>query len=646
MIISLRSKISAAAIILLIVSAATAGGIGYWTQHETLARSDEMTLQQAAQQSTKTFAAIERDMAAHAGILARAGEISTLVAKGVREPLVARLADEFKKIKAVNPTLAVLEITDIKGIILARGHNPPQFGDDKSRLKDVESALKGQERSGIYVSPTTGEAAGGIVVPLMVEGHLVGTMKVAARFNKATADEIKDQNGVEVIFLAGEKINSSTISRDVDAQLLGAVEQADSKTRINVAGRSYLAKTTKIATDDGQPWSAMLLLDLAESDSKLEAYGFRLAKGIALLLLLVTPVLIFMVNSGVKPIADASKALSLLAQGNIDTVLPKVTRRDEIGTMWGMLEKLRSALLRLREMDDEATRLREQAEEERKSLLEGVAIDIDRTLSSAMGELTATVNALRNNAAKLNDAANITSTKADAAAGTSESAARNVETVGAASEELAGAISEIDRQVAESANITKNAVQQVVQTEELVSELTRCSDKIGNVVTLISDIADQTNLLALNATIEAARAGETGRGFAVVAAEVKTLAAQTSRATNDITAQIKAIQDVNRQTVLAMTDVGNTMIRLEEIGVSISVAVRQQMAATDEIARAIANAAQDTGISRDAILSVHGISLDTAETAHALNQEADGLHAQTQDLERDVLTYVQQLRTA
>jgi methyl-accepting chemotaxis protein len=646
MIISLRGKIIIAALSLLMVAAVTAGGIGYWTQHETLARADEAILQQAAQKSLKTFAGIERDMIAYAGILVRSGEISALVAKGQREPLVARLADEFKKIKAINPTLAVIEITDTKGIILARGHNPPLFGDDKSRLKDVESALKGQERSGIYVSPTTGQAAGGTAVPLTVDGRLVGSLKVAAYFSKATADEIKDQTGVEVVFLSGEKINNGTMARDADADVRSAVKHADSKTRVNIAGKSYFTNVAKIATDDGHPLSAMLLLDLSNSDGKLEAFGLRLAKGIAFLLLLVAPVVVFLASRGIKPIVDAAKALSLLAQGSIDTALPSVTRRDEIGTMWSMLEKLRTALLRLRETDHEAARLRDQADEERKSLLEGVAIDIDRTLSSAMSELTATVNALRNNAGKLNNAANITSTKANAAAGTSESAARNVETVGAASEELASAISEIDRQVVQSANITKNAVEQVGRTEKLVGELTRCSDKIGDVVTLISAIAEQTNLLALNATIEAARAGESGRGFAVVAAEVKTLAAQTSRATNEITAQIRAIQDANRQTAVAMSDVGGTMIRLEEIGVSISAAVRQQMAAADEIARAISNAAHDTGVSRDAILSVHGISSDAAETAQALNHEADGLHSQTQDLERDVLTYVQQLRSA
>jgi methyl-accepting chemotaxis protein len=646
MIVSLRGKIIIAALSLLMVAAVTAGGIGYWTQHETLARADEAILQQAAQKSLKTFADIERDMIAHAGILARAGEISALVAKGQREPLVARLADEFKKIKAINPTLAVIEITDTKGIILARGHNPPLFGDDKSRLKDVESALKGQERSGIYVSPTTGQAAGGIVMPLSVDGRLVGTLKVAAYFSKATAEEIKDQTGVEVVFLAGEKINSGTMARDADADVIRAVKHADSKTRVNISGKSYFTNVAQIATDDGQPWSAMLLLDLSSSDGKLDAFGLRLAKGIALLVLLVAPLVVFLASRGVKPIIDAAKALSVLAKGNIDTALPSVSRRDEIGTMWSMLEKLRAALLRLRETDHEAGRLRDQADEERKSLLEGVAIDIDRTLSSAMAELTATVNALRNNAAKLNDTSNITSMKANDAAGTSESAARNVETVGAASEELASAISEIDRQVVVSASITRNAVEQVSQTEKLVGELTRCSDKIGDVVTLISAIAEQTNLLALNATIEAARAGEAGRGFAVVAAEVKTLAAQTSRATNEITAQIRAIQDANRQTAVAMSDVGGTMIRLEEIGVSISAAVRQQMAAADEIARAISNAAHDTGVSRDAILSVHGISSDAAETAQALNHEADGLHSQTQDLERDVLTYVQQLRSA
>jgi methyl-accepting chemotaxis protein len=176
----------------------------------------------------------------------------------------------------------------------------------------------------------------------------------------------------------------------------------------------------------------------------------------------------------------------------------------------------------------------------------------------------------------------------------SEQASSNVQSVATASEQLTASVGEISRQVHESQAIAGSAVQQAQATDARINELSIAAGRIGDVVKLITAIAEQTNLLALNATIEAARAGEAGRGFAVVAAEVKTLATQTAKATDEISARIAGMQSATRDSVAAIKDIGATIVRIAEIATSVSAAVEEQGAATQEIARNILSAAHST----------------------------------------------------
>lgn len=217
-----------------------------------------------------------------------------------------------------------------------------------------------------------------------------------------------------------------------------------------------------------------------------------------------------------------------------------------------------------------------------------------------------------------------------------KNARHSVETVAAAAEELTYAIGEISQRVLESSRIAANAVDHARKSNEIVMGLNTASEKIGNVVMLITDIAGQTNLLALNATIEAARAGEAGRGFAVVASEVKNLADQTAKATGEISQQINSIQSSTQAAVVAIQDISKTIDQISEISTAIAAAVEEQSAATGEISRNIQQAAGSTGAVADTISQVGSGTEQTLKIAHGALQASNQLTEQAAVLDSEI----------
>jgi hypothetical protein len=229
---------------------------------------------------------------------------------------------------------------------------------------------------------------------------------------------------------------------------------------------------------------------------------------------------------------------------------------------------------------------------------------------------------------------------------TSEEATGNVQIVAAATEELSSSVSEIGRQVTQSTQIASQAVQEANRTNITVQGLSAAAQKIGDVVKLISDIASQTNLLALNATIEAARAGEAGRGFAVVASEVKSLASQTGKATEDISAQVAAMQAATSEVVDAIKNIGGTIGAMNEIATTIASAVEQQGSATQEIARNVQATASGTSEMSTSILGVTRAAGEAGTAAGQVLVLADALGAQTETLRTNVDNFLVRIRAA
>jgi methyl-accepting chemotaxis protein len=269
-----------------------------------------------------------------------------------------------------------------------------------------------------------------------------------------------------------------------------------------------------------------------------------------------------------------------------------------------------------------------------------LAQQFDREVGSVIEAVAVSAAQMKSSAASMTDAAQTSRRDAEAVAETSGRAGLDVQAVAASAEELAASVSEITRQVSEGAGVAKSAAGEAQAADATVQGLAVAAQKIGEVVRLISDIAGQTNLLALNATIEAARAGEAGKGFAVVASEVKQLANQTAKATDDIASQIAGVQGATEKAVLALRSVSGTIGRLNDVTAAIAAAVEQQGAATQEIARNAALVASSTSSVAERIVDVRGAAMRTGEAAGEVMSAAEQLAARAAELKEQSKTFL------
>jgi methyl-accepting chemotaxis protein len=269
----------------------------------------------------------------------------------------------------------------------------------------------------------------------------------------------------------------------------------------------------------------------------------------------------------------------------------------------------------------------------------------ERDVKGVVGSVAAAAHQMEGLARTMSGTAEETSRQSTTVAAAAEEATTNIQTVAAAAEELSASISEISRQVASSASIASGAMEEAGRTNTMVRSLSDAADRIGQVVKLINDIASQTNLLALNATIEAARAGDAGKGFAVVANEVKSLANQTAKATDEIAAQIAAVQGATRDAVGAIGSIATTIGQINEIAGTIAAAVEEQGAATQEIARNVQQAAMGTQEVTGTIARVSQAATETGGAARDVLTAATELAGNSTTLERQVDRFVSQIRT-
>jgi methyl-accepting chemotaxis protein len=375
----------------------------------------------------------------------------------------------------------------------------------------------------------------------------------------------------------------------------------------------------------------------------------NLSIAIALLVLgvLLIGVCVFVVLARVtRPLSALSKAVERLAANDTSVAIPVSNRSDEIGLLGVALDRFKESLIESARLREEQAALEQGQVTERRQMLNGLADEFVAALGGVVETVSTSAQHLEATAGTLADTAESTQKLSAEVANASEQASRNVTSVAKAAEELTGSVREIARQVQHSSDITQQAVDQAASADSRINELSTAAARIGDVVKLISAIADQTNLLALNATIEAARAGEAGRGFAVVAQEVKLLAGQTSKATEDIAAQITGMQAITADSVAAIEQVSATIVHISEIAASIAAAVAEQGTATQEISRNIAQAAGGTTQVATSIVKVDRRATETESASSQLLTSARDLARNGERLKSEVSRFMERVRKA
>ena len=353
---------------------------------------------------------------------------------------------------------------------------------------------------------------------------------------------------------------------------------------------------------------------LDDLDAKLRPIAWLLGLSILGIAIVAGSIAWLIGRSISRPLNQLGARMQALADGSLEAEIPGVGRGDEIGAMAATVQIFKDNAVRIRGLEKAEAETQARAAAERRAAMEGIASDFERSVNGIVRSVSAAAAGMQTTAQSMTSTASDASARAATVGAASDSASSNVGTVAAAAEELSSSVTEISRQVTRSSEIANKAVSDAERTNATVQVLSTGAEKIGEVVKLIHSIAAQTNLLALNATIEAARAGESGRGFAVVASEVKALANQTAKATEEISAQVAAMQASTSDAVAAINGITQTIGQMSEITVGISAAIEEQGAATREIARNIQSVA--TGSSE---ISAHigGVTTAAAATGSA-----------------------------
>ncbi|MBR0776991.1 HAMP domain-containing protein [Bradyrhizobium diazoefficiens] len=401
--------------------------------------------------------------------------------------------------------------------------------------------------------------------------------------------------------------------------------------------------------------SGELRSDLSADQQRIEASANatigdteRLMLMLALGGLAIGVALALMLGNGIsRPMIAMCKAMRELASGNFDVVLPGLGRKDEIGEMAGAVEEFKLQAVAKAERDAAASEVqnREQAASRRSELIR-FADDFESAVGAIVSNVSASAVQLESAASTLTRTAETTQTLSSQVADVSEQASSNMQSVATATEELSVSVEEIGRQVRDSNRIAEAAVVQARETDSRIGKLSHAAQQIGEVVKLITAIAEQTNLLALNATIEAARAGEAGRGFAVVASEVKSLASQTAKATDEISSHITGMQGATAESVAAIKEIGATIGQISSIATSIASAVAQQGTATQEIARSVQTVAQGTQTAATDIGQVNRGAAETGSASEEVLNSAKTLSSESTRLRAELDRFMGNIRAA
>ena len=619
-------------------------------------RLAEQTLERGLDGFRRALEAEGREVATAAETIAALAAVRDNLLRDDRAGMLALLEDAGK---AVQTRAIRVNVHRTPGVAFLRVWRPDQFGDDLTarRATVVQAIATGRTQTGIETGVLPTDVGIFSCAPIRGPGGVIGVVDVGVilsgdllrRLAAAISLDITvlRANADGLVAIGSTQQEGSSLARGVGGEALyrAALAGATAQRELRIDGRSVALLAAPLNDARGQ---AIGVVELSYDLTNVLAARQRalLLTGLTALALVVVAALagVLVARSLARPVRRLTTAMQALATGDSAAAIPGTARADEIGAMARAVEVFRDGMVEAERLRGEQRQAATQLEATRRATLLGVATELEGTLGSVAGALGIAAGGLQRAAAEMGEAAEGAAQAAGTAAGAATATSGNVNTVAAATEQLSASIAEINRQVSEAARVATEAAAQSKHTGTATDGLAEAAGRIGEVVRLISDIAGQTNLLALNATIEAARAGEAGKGFAVVAGEVKSLATQTAKATGEIGAQIAAMREATAAVVQAVGAIGGTIGRLEEIASGIATSVQEQGSATQEIARAVHEAARGTGTVSAAAAHVSDRVEIARSGARSLRGVADGIATQGGTLQHSLAEVVGKLR--
>ncbi|WP_299719973.1 methyl-accepting chemotaxis protein [Tardiphaga sp.] len=632
-------------------SCAALAAFSIWQQQGIVDTALQRELKNDYANITAALSAETRTNLAVADVLASMPQMAEVIRTKDRAAALALVNLSYPKLKARGLELVTVAVPP--GIGFARVHNPTVFDDDMTpRRKTLAQAITTKK-------PQGGVEAGRDVLnvfgssPVMAGDTLLGAVDVGAPFGKTFVDTMKARFNLDIAIHQIDGQNTKTLATTLatsapDAAVVRRALAGETVMQYGeLNGRASATAFGPIKNFSGDAVAVFEIVRDASAYRTLTQTSLNWLIIISACVLVVAgAIAVWMGSSMARPIKALESAMRDIASGNRAIAVPGAGRKDEIGSMAGAVEIFKNGLIETDQLRAAQEQQRERSQLERRDTMNALANRFESGVGSVVGAVGSAATELRTTAQSMAATAEESTRQTAAVAAASEEATQSAQAVAAAIEELNASISEISQQVNESARVAGDAVSQANVTYSEVQSLAEAAQKIGDVVKLISEIAAQTNLLALNATIEAARAGEAGRGFAVVASEVKALATQTSKATDEISAQVGAIQHATRSSVDSIQGITSTIGRVSEIASAIAAAVEEQGAATLEIARNVADAARGTGEVSENIAGVNDASRETGLAATRVVESAADLSRNGEDLKTQVDAFLREVRAA